>query len=197
MIRKYGIFGSLVLLFNLVRTRLTFGNARLIRFPIDLRGKAHISVGKGFTTGHNCRLEALPQTATDDKLLVIGDQVQLNDNVHITACLSVVIGNHVLMASKVYISDVSHGSYNEINSSEPGEPPASRPLVTRPVRIHDNVWLGDGVCVLPGVEIGYGSIIGANAVVNRSIPPNSIAAGIPARVIKVFNEASKRWEKVN
>jgi len=189
--------GSLLMLVNLVRTKLTFGHARLIRFPIDLRGKSHITVGKGFTTGRNCRIEALPQGSTAIKLLQIGNHVQLNDNVHITACQSVIIGNHVLMASKVYISDVSHGGYDATNSSVPGMPPTERPLLTKPVIIEDNVWLGDGVCVLPGVTIGYGSIIGANAVVNRSIPPKSIAVGIPAKVVKHYNEERKSWERVS
>ena len=196
MFKKYGIAGTLYLAVSLLRTKFIFRRARLIRFPIDIRGKGNIQVGGGFTTGRNCRLEALPVTPGKAKLLIIGENVQLNDNVHITACESVTIGNNVLMASKVYISDVSHGSYSGVRDSSPDIPPADRLLVTKPVIIHDNVWLGDGVCVLPGVTIGYGSIIGANAVVNKSIPSLSIAAGIPARVIKKYNEANKLWERV-
>ena len=62
--------------------------------------------------------------------------------------------------------------------------------------IEDNVWLGDNVTVLPGVTIGRGSIIGSNAVVSKSIPPYSIAVGIPARVIKRWDEETKSWRKV-
>lgn len=52
------------------------------------------------------------------------------------------------------------------------------------------------VSVLPGVTIGENSIIGANSVVTKSIPANSIAVGIPAKVIKQYNIETKRWEKV-
>lgn len=197
MIKKYGLWGAFYLFFCLIRTRLLFSKARLIRFPIDIRGKRHISIGAAFTTGVNCRLEALPLKSGQGQILIIGENVQLNDQVHITACHNVTIGNNVLMASKVYISDVSHGSYAGDQPSSPHDPPADRQLVASPVFIEDNVWLGDGVCVLPGVTIGFGSIIGANAVVNRSIPPLSIAVGIPARVVKQFNEATKVWDKVS
>jgi acetyltransferase-like isoleucine patch superfamily enzyme len=196
MIKKYGWQGTLYLFFSVIRTKLLFSKARLIRFPIDIRGKRHIRIGTGFTTGTNCRLEALPIEPGQNKVLVIGDFVQMNDQVHITACQSVTIGNHVLMASKVYISDVSHGEYSGFHHSSPHEPPADRQLAARPVIIENNVWLGDGVCVLPGVTIGYGSIIGANAVVNRSIPSLSIAVGIPARVVKRYNEETKVWERI-
>lgn len=54
----------------------------------------------------------------------------------------------------------------------------------KPVRIGNDVWIGDRVMILPGVEIGDGSVIGAGSVVTHNIPPYSIAAGVPAKVIK-------------
>ncbi len=196
MIKKYGWVGALYLLYCVIRTKIIFSKARIIRFPIDIRGKKHMQIGEGFTTGTNCRLEALPLTKTQGKTLTIGDNVQINDNVHITACQSVTIGNNVLLASKVYISDVSHGNYTVDINSSPYVPPAHRPLVAKPVIIENNVWLGDGVCILPGVIIGFGSVIGANAVVTKNIPPLSIAVGIPAKIVKKFNATTNSWEKI-
>ncbi len=197
--RKYGFSGSLYIFYCLVRTKFVFANARLIRFPIDIRGRKNISVGKNFTTGRGCRIEALPAKNTNDTLIEIGDDVQINDYVHITATLSVKIKSNVLIAGKVYISDTGHGSYNELynDASHPSVAPAQRPLTTNPVVIEENVWLGDSVCVLPGVTIGKGSIIGANAVVTKNIPPQSIAVGIPAKVIKYFDEQLKQWVAVH
>jgi len=63
------------------------------------------------------------------------------------------------------------------------------------VIIEDNVWIGDGVVVLAGVTIGEGSIIAANAVVSRDIPPACIAAGAPALPIKKYDSNAKCWKR--
>lgn len=196
LIKKYGFLGSIHLIISLAYTKIFFPNARLIRLPFDIRNGRFIKLGKGFTSGRGCRIEAYPLSGTKNPAILIGSNVQINDYVHITSSESVTIGNNVLIASKVYISDVSHGSYKSDNCSAPEVSPADRELITSPVIINDNVWIGDGACILPGVTIGYGCIIGANAVVNKSIPAKSIAAGIPAKVVKRFSETTNRWEPV-
>ncbi len=188
------------MLICVIRTKFTFSNAKIIRYPIDIRGKSYIHVEKGFTTGRSCRLEALAvKSNSQKKLMTIGRNVEINDYVHITATVGVNIGDNVLIASKVYISDVVHGNYsnNEVEVSSPFTPPRERTLHSSPVTIEDNVWLGENVCVLPGVTIGKGSIIGASSVVNKNIPSNSIAVGVPAIVIKKFNEVTKEWARVD
>lgn len=152
--------------------------------------------GSNFTTGFNCRLESYPSHSGINVCLSIGNNVQLNDDVHITAISNVTIGDNVLMASKIYISDNSHGSYlGNADDSHPDTMPKDRPLSSRNVLIEDNVWIGEFVSVLPGVTIGKGSIIGSNSVVTKSIPPYCIAVGIPALVVKKFNFETNRWEK--
>ena len=172
-----------------------FSKARLIRFPIDIRGKEFMRIEKGFTTGGYCRLEAYPEN--NNKVLFFGENVQINDYVHITAMKSVRIGANVLMASKIYISDCTHGSYigNDYDSN-PNISPLERPLSSKPVVIEDNVWLGEFVSVLPGVTIGRGTIVGANSVVSKSLPSYVIAVGTPAKPIKKYNFESQRWEKI-
>lgn len=194
LFKRYSFLQLIQLLINVIRTKFVFTNARIIRFPVDVRGKKFIEVGTGFTTGVGCRLEAYPKN--NDVVLRIGKDVQINDYVHITAMQQLTIGDNVLMASKIYISDCSHGSYsgNE-NDSNPDITPIERPLFAKAVTIEDNVWLGEFVSVLPGVTIGKGSIIGANSVVSKSIPSYVIAVGSPAKPIKKFNFQSQRWEK--
>jgi lipopolysaccharide O-acetyltransferase len=195
MILKYGYFGTLKMIWYLVYTKLNFKRARLIRLPIDIRNKKNIDFGKNLTTGRYCRIEAYSNNSSNNFKIIFGNNVQLNDNVHITAMEKVVIGNNVLMASKIYISDCSHGNYNgDIKDSNPSSKPSERIMITKPVIIEDNVWLGEFVSVLPGVKIGKGSIIGSNSVVTKDIPANTIAVGSPARVIKKFNFKTKRWE---
>ena len=195
MIKRYGYLGVVRLAKNWLLTRLLFPDARLIRFPIYIRGKSLMKLGAGLTTGVNVRLDA---SAPHGSLPVlhIGNKVQLNDAVHIGAIEQVVIGDDVLIASRVFISDHNHGRYDEKEAgSSPEIPPADRPLSSRPVIIGNKVWLGEQVCILPGVTVGEGAIVGANSVVTRNIPPYSIAAGNPARVIRVFDTATQTWRR--
>jgi acetyltransferase-like isoleucine patch superfamily enzyme len=191
---RYGIVGSFYILLCYFYTKLFFINAKLIRLPIDIRNKKNITFGNGFTTGKNCRLEVELKTFSKNKILIIGDNVQINDFVHITASSKVFIGNNVLIASKVYISDTSHGAYKGYDISSPFQAPDKRDIFSIPVIIEDNVWIGDGVCILPGVTIGFGSIIGANSVVTKDVDSLSIYAGIPAKKIKFFNKITNLWE---
>lgn len=178
-----------------LRTYFVFPNAKIIRFPIDIRGKKYMEVGKGFTTGFGCRLEAYPER--NQKTLFIGDNFQMNDYVHISAMERIDIGNNVLLASKIFISDLSHGSYSgDENDSHPDSIPKNRKLFARSITIEDNVWLGEFVSVLPGVTIGKGTIVGANSVVSKTLPPYVVAVGTPAKPIKKFNFETNRWEKI-
>ncbi len=82
-------------------------------------------------------------------------------------------------------------------ASDPAIPPASRPLYSAaPVRIGDNVWLGDGVAVLAGADIGDGCVIGANSVVTGPIPPRTVAVGAPARVVRRWDAVTGTWPRV-
>ena len=107
----------------------------------------------------------------------MGDNIQLNDHVHIACSESVTLGKNVLIASRVYISDHDHDLRSNI------ENPQDWPLKSSSVDIGDNCWIGEGVCILKGVKLGCNSVVGANAVVTKSFPANSVIAGIPAKII--------------
>ena len=196
IITRYSIIDLIKMSIYLVRTKLIFKNARLIRFPFDVRGRQYISISKGFTTGRGCRIEAYPEDKKS-KVIHIGKNVQINDYVHITAMRNVSIGDDALLAGKIYISDCTHGSYegNEHDSS-PEEIPQNRPFSIKSVIIKEKVWIGEFVSILPGVTIGKGAIIGSNSVVTKDIPEYTIAVGIPAKPIKKYNFESKNWERI-
>jgi acetyltransferase-like isoleucine patch superfamily enzyme len=192
----YGFWGMLYLAIYLIRTKLLSYKARLIRFPIEIRGKKYIDFGVGLTTGKGCRIEAFPYF-TKNLIIEFGDNVEINDYVHIAGVESIKIGNNVLIASKVYISDIQHGRYsgNSVHDN-PNSHPAERTLSSNSIVIEDNVWIGESVSVLDGVIIGKGTIVGANSVVSKSLPQNIIAVGSPAKPIKKFNFETQKWEKI-
>jgi len=156
-----------------------------IQPKISLSGGKYITIGANFTALAGLWLDAYDNYMSESfsPKIVIGNNVILNSNCHIGCIDCVVIGNNVLVASKVYITDHYHG--DTINNCS--GPPVSRPLMSKgPVYIEDNVWIGEAVVILPNVRIGKNSIVGANSVITKSFPANSIIAGVPAKLIKVI-----------
>jgi lipopolysaccharide O-acetyltransferase len=193
LLASYGFLGLGRLGRNWLLTRLLFPGARLIRFPVYIRGRRQMDFGQKLTVGVGARIEAFAQTG--GIVLHIGARVEINDYVHIAAIGSVRIGDDVLIASRVFISDHNHGGFDDDSPSNgPDVPPSMRPLRWSPVSIGERVWIGENVCILPGVTIGPGAVIGAGSVVTRDVPGNAIAAGNPARVIRRYSPASHRWE---
>ena len=197
MRNTYSISESLSTAYALLMTRLFYKSARLVRRPFYCRGKSRLQFGEGFTTGHHCRFDLLGVEGDNSKKLIIGKNCKLGDNVHIVANETVVIGDNCLMASKIFISDTSHGHYSEgVTDSSPDLAPDDRPLYTKPVSIGKNVWIGENVCILLGVNIGDGCIIGANSVVTHDLPDQCIAVGCPAKVVKRYDSEKKSWVKI-
>ena len=148
-----------------------------------LRSPHRIFLGSHVFIGHGARIETFTQHAGEVYLptISIGDGTTIEPYSHIGAAAEITIGSHVVMASRIYITDHDH-TYDDSDRSV-----GSQPLRTAPVRIGDFVWLGENVMVLKGVTIGHHAIIGAGSVVTRDIPPYAIAAGAPARVIRMRN----------
>ena len=97
----------------------------------------------------------------------------------------------MLVASNVFISDYNHGILKPESSYINNE------LVLKKIFISDDVWIGQGSYILPGVNIGKYSIIGAGSVVTKDIPDYCMAVGNPAKIIKKYDTLSKQWERVN
>ena len=117
-----------------------------------------------------------------DARLEIGDRTHLGFDMVIACCGSIEIGNDVLTADRVYIGDTFH-EYRDVR----------RPIIAqglgdpRPVRIGDGSFLGVNSAILPGVTVGAGGYVAANAVVIEDVPAHSLVVGNPARVVR-------RWD---
>lgn len=160
-------------------------------------GGRYIRFGRGIRAQRGLWLEAVTDYRSQSfrPEIILGDGVCFSDSVHISAIERIVIGNHVLMGSGIYISDHNHGIYKGSEQSDPRVAPADRALGGGgPVAIGCNVWIGDHVVILGPAVIGEGAIIGANSVVRGNVEPNCIVAGAPARVIKRFNVSTLIWE---
>lgn len=110
--------------------------------------------------------------------LRFGNNVFLNQGVRIACSREISIGDNALIGDETVILD---NDYHGL---------ANGPAKSAPVRIEADVWLGTRVIVLRGVTIGRGSVVGAGAVVTRSIPPFVFAAGVPAQVIKSLSQSA-------
>lgn len=128
------------------------------------------------------------------KNIFLGNDVIINMNCTFVDNKPIRIGDRVLIASNVQIYTSSHPVF-------PGErlvPDWKERRTTffrtyaRPVEIKNNVWIGGGCILLPGVTIGENSVIGAGSVVNRPIPPNCVAVGNPCKVIRCFGADKER-----
>jgi len=112
----------------------------------------------------------------------IGEGTFLNLGVMVAAVELVEIGSHCMLANGCMVTDANH------RFDDPARPITWQGFDSKgPTRIGDNVWLGANVVVTSGVTIGERCVIGANSVVTHDIPPHSIAAGAPAKVLRAIS----------
>lgn len=135
--------------------------------------------------GENCYIEP-PLHTNWGKNVHFGNNVYANFNLTLVDDTHIYVGDNVLFAPNVIIATASH----------PINPDLRKPRVGQfnlPVKIGNNVWIGSGGIVLPGVCIGDNSVIGAGSVVTKDIPSNVVAFGNPCKVIRVINENDKKY----
>ena len=151
----------------------------------ELHAPENIIIGDNTCFGDYLYMNTWPDkkgTCHSIPKIVIGNNCNFGAMNHITCSNKITIGHNVLTGKWVTITDNSHGQ----TSKEQLElAPIERPLFSKgEVIIMDNVWIGDGARIMPGVTIGRGAVIGTNSVVTKDIPPLSVACGTPAKIIK-------------
>lgn len=195
-LKKYTLLQLIFLAFQIIIGKIFFApSVRIVKLPFSVLGMKNICLGKHFTSGKNLRIECFSKNKK--KILFIGNDVKVNDYVHIACNESISIGDNVLIGSHVLITDHQHGKYNGMSQDTPFSKPDERALVGGGIVIEPNVWIGDMVAILPNVTIGEGSIIGTLSVVSKSIPPYCIAVGSPCKVIKKYDPTSNEWKKID
>jgi acetyltransferase-like isoleucine patch superfamily enzyme len=115
-------------------------------------------------------------TVANPSNVTIGDHCAVNHGVFILGHHKVEIGSFVVLSTRCMIIDTGLDKHEFVEKDFPKH-------VNGPIRIEDGAWIGAGATILAGVTIGRKAIVGAGAVVTRAVPPNSIVAGNPARII--------------
>lgn len=146
-----------------------------------LSGGGKIEIGRRFVV--RGRVAPCELTAEGNAQLLIGERVFLNQGVVIAAKESIEIGDDSLIGD---FSAIYDSNYHQLDPSHPDKP--------RPVTIGKNVWLGNGVLVLPGSEIGDHTVVAARSVVKGTLPPRVLAAGNPAVVVRQL-EIPEGWRR--
>lgn len=158
--------------------------------PIMIGHPENIFIGEGTTIMDMARLQAYPELMKDNPTIKIGKCCFMGYRLCLLAGADIIIGDYVLMASDITLCSHNHGM-NPLDSKVYME----QKLTANKIVIGDNCWIGDKVIILAGINVGMGSIIGAGSVVTHDVPRYSMVVGNPARVIKVYNFETKRWEK--
>lgn len=150
--------------------------------PCHIIGERYMCIGRECVALPDVRIECIDEYEgiTYQPHLVVGNNVILNFRCHIGVINRIEIGDNVLIGSNVLITDHSHGRLERSNI-----PFRSRQLISKgPVIIKNNVWICENACILSGVTVGEGSIVAANAVVDKDVPPYTLVAGVPAKIVR-------------
>lgn len=172
---KFGYFGK---------------NSTIMKPFLQLSGCGNIKIGDNTTILSNARLAVYGSGSEANITIGNNCYICFGFSALASAEANISIGDNVLFASNVLVTNENHGIDPESNT-----PYMDQKLSARDVVIGNGCWIGEKVCILSGVTIGEKCIIGAGSIVTRSIPSYSIAVGNPARIIKQYNFQTKRWER--
>ncbi|MDD4894989.1 MAG: acyltransferase [Candidatus Omnitrophica bacterium] len=156
---------------------------------VQIVGKKYIAIGRGSCIGNGSWLNVCVSGSNIrmkiGKCVLVGRQSVISTGGYLE------IGDYCLFAPRVYVSDTDHVF------TDPAKPVIEQgATLNRTLIIEENCWLGINAVVSGNITVGRGSIIAANSVVLKDVPPFSVAAGAPAIVVKMYDFNTKSWERV-
>lgn len=169
------------------------GHGVAIFKPLLIGNPHRIFIGDAVLIRSGARLEVVVTDKENMPSLIIGSNVNIEQNVHIICGSRVSIGNNVSITGGVAIVDVHH-PYDDVSSDvKIGN---RIQCVGNYIDIEDGVFIGYGAIILPNVKIGRNSVIGAYSVVNKDVPEFSVVVGNPAKVVKKYCFETNVWKKI-
>lgn len=173
-----------------------FGQGVSIEYSAEISRAAacDIAIGNGVTIGKQVWLNVARDEASRSPAISLGGGCRIGRRSTISARKCIILENDVLLAPAVLLMDHNH-EYSNVNT------PIHAQGVTAggSIRIGKNCWLGYGAvifCASGELTIGQNSVVGANSVVTKSVPPFSVVAGVPARIVKRYDESIGQWVRV-
>ena len=168
-----------------------FGHNSVIKWPFKVWNKNYIEIGSNVFVAENSFF-SISKTSDKKPILKIGDSVCIGSNFFVACIDEIVIENNVLLSDRIFISDHIH-DYHDVN-----RPVINQSLLARGrVKIKSGAFIGINSVIMPGVTIGYNSVVGASSVVISDVPDYCVATGNPARIIKQYDINKKEWVKIN
>ncbi|MGH1363402.1 MAG: acyltransferase [Calditrichia bacterium] len=153
--------------------------------PVTIKGSRQVLMGE------HCRIGSYVELQTEQSgSIALGREVRLNRGTTICSYDHISIGDYTLIGEFVSIRDANHGI-------TPGVLIRRQTHSIAAIHIGRDVWIGRGACLLPGITIGDGAVLGANSVVTKSVPPGAIAVGAPAKVLRYRNRLIAKAQLVN
>jgi acetyltransferase-like isoleucine patch superfamily enzyme len=168
------------------------GHGCKIDKPLLLSNPRFIQIGDRTLIGPGARIEALVLDESHPPSLIIGSNVNIEQNVHIICSSRIVIGDNVSITGHCAIVDTIH-PYSDVNDPRKiGDRIDPNPS---PVEIGEGTFIGYGSVILPNVRIGRNCVIGTNSTVIRDIPDYCVVSGNPASIIKRYDFEKKTWNR--
>lgn len=141
-----------------------------------------------FSIGNDSTIEDFATVNNGVGEVIIGERTRIG--LGNTIIGPVHIGNDIMFAQNIVASGLNHG-YEDIHM-----PISDQPTSTKRITIEDEVWIGANSVIVAGVTIGKHAVVAAGSVVTKSVAPYTIVAGNPAKPLKQYNPATKRWERI-
>jgi maltose O-acetyltransferase len=162
-----------------LRAQIALRRCDVVPLSVRLRGKVLVSNYTRIELGESVRIDAVTvpvELDSTDGPLTIGDRTYINYGTSISATAGVSIGRDCLIGNYVIVMDSDfHDVYDRAKAGK-----------AAPIIIEDEVWLAARTTVLKGVRIGKGAVVAAGAVVTKDVPPRTLVAGVPAKVIRTL-----------
>ena len=170
----------------------SMGKKSIIKKPMFLTPE-YISIGSGCYIWNDARIEGISSYARKsfEPHIILEDGVTIQQRCHITAADTLTIEKGATILFDVMITNIDH-EYEDLTM-----PVGNQPLMVKKTQIGENCFIGSGVKIQAGTILGRHCVVGTNAVVRGTFPDYSVIVGVPAKIVKRYDEVSRKWKKTN